>query len=55
MGATAGRPYNGATAFAGGLAMLLTGFLLLVLIAAALLVVLVAVATMIKEWQKDRR
>ena len=33
--------------------MLIKGFMLVLLLAAAMLVVLTAVATMIKEWEKD--
>jgi hypothetical protein len=33
--------------------MLIKGFMLILLLSAAMLVVLTAVATMIKEWEKD--
>jgi len=35
--------------------MLIKGFMLILLLAAAMLVVLTAVATMIREWEKDDR
>jgi hypothetical protein len=35
--------------------MLIKGFMLILLLAAVMLVVLTAVATMIKEWEKDDR